>query len=72
MDTIGILLAFILGAYIRKPFALKRVEKKEEETVDNEVLDFLKEEAKQEQKRQLQMYKALQWNGKKGRLEDED
>lgn len=72
MDTIGILLAFILGAYIRKPFTLNRVEKKEEEKVDEDLTDFLREEAKMEQKRQIQMYKALQWNGKKGRLEDED
>lgn len=71
MDTvIGMVLAFLLGAYVREPFALK--EKKEVKEQDNELLDMMREEQKEEQRRQLQIYKALQWNGKKGKLNEED
>lgn len=72
MDVvIGMVLAFLLGAYIREPFAFKeRV--KEETKVDDEILSLLKEEQDAEKKRQIQIYKALQWNGKKGGISEEN
>ena len=72
MDTvIGMLLAFLLGAYIRSPFAFKQ-RVKEDKTVDDELQEMMREEAEAEKRRQLQIYKALQWNGKKGGLDEEN
>lgn len=66
--VIGMMIAFILGAYIRQPFALKKnvSEPKQEMDVDEEMKRFMEQESENEQKRQMQMFKALYWNGEKG------
>ena len=76
METvIGMVLAFLLGAYIRQPFTLhKKIEVKEEPVteLDEFLQDMMKEDAKKEQLRQIQMYNVFKWNGKKAKVTDED
>lgn len=76
METvIGMVLAFLLGAYIRQPFALhKKIEviEQEDEPIDEFIEELLKEESKKEKARQEQMYNVFRWNGKKAKVTDED
>lgn len=71
--VIGMLLSFLLGAYVRKPFLLftrKEVQPNHSSEPDAELEQFLKEEAENERKRQIQMFKALNWNGGKDKLDE--
>lgn len=68
-------LAFILGAYVRQPFALRNkieVIQEKEEKLDAELQKLLEDGAKLDKKRQLQFMNAMEWNGKKGIVNDED
>lgn len=75
ITAVGMVLAFALGAYIRQPFeviARKAQNTAPEKTADAELKEFLKKESEAEQRRQMQILKALSWNGEKeGVLKDE-
>lgn len=68
MDVvIGMLFAFILGAYIRQPIQIKEsVKKKMVETVqDEDMREWLKQQEAKEKERTKQLFDALNWNGEK-------
>lgn len=69
---IGMCLSFVLGAYVRKPFEFNFKQKEEPAPkLDAEIQALIDEEEKAEQRRQLQIFKALNWNGEKEILRDE-
>jgi len=69
---IGMCLSFVLGAYVRKPFEFKFKHKEEPAPkIDADIQALIDEEEKAEQRRQLQIFKALNWNGEKEILRDE-
>lgn len=69
---IGMCLSFVLGAYVRKPFEFNFKHKEEPlPKLDAEIQALIDEEEKAEQRRQLQIFKALNWNGEKEILRDE-
>ena len=67
METvIGMVLAFVLGAYIRQPFKVYEKHPEEpKESIDKDIEEYMIEESKREQERQFQIFKALNWNGGK-------
>lgn len=75
METvIGMVLAFILGAFVRSPFPLKVKEDKPKteakEEADDGMTAWLRQQAEAEKERNRQLFTALNWNGKAGDHED--
>lgn len=74
--VVGMILAFLLGAYVRKPFEIRRaveVQEKIPSKDDEELMQLYEEEARKEAQRQIQMYNIMNWNGEKGtKLRDGD
>jgi hypothetical protein len=72
METvIGMLCAFLLGAFVRMPFELKQKERHQDAPpVDDTTQAWLKEQAELEAERNKQLFSALNWNGKAGEYED--
>jgi hypothetical protein len=60
MEYLAILCAFLLGAYVRKPFDLKR-----HQEVKVEAKEKPKAELTKEEKLALEFYNAMNYNGKK-------
>lgn len=79
MDIIiGMVLAFLLGAYVRSPFKLWSIEEEpephEEEPLSEaelKIKELIEEGQREDQKRQIQIANALNWNGEREKLRDE-